>query len=646
MEEDIVEVPNQNLIEYLKFYLSIDNPQFAVLVNGKWGSGKTFFIKKQLEHWKAKPSKEDENNILLKPIYISLYGVANLNEISEKIKEQLNPFLHSKTVKFLKKITLGAIKVATHVSLDTDENGKEDSKVSFDINSLGLLKSSDPKIKGNKVLIFDDLERCNIKLKVLFGYLNEFVEHYNCKLILLSDEEKINKNTDEADSYKEFKEKLIGQTFALQTDIDNAIISFTSRLATSAEKEFLLNSSSLIKSFFNASKIENLRILKQSILDFVRFTSQFDNTVKQHTEYIKFLYSLLAHFLIVYLEYKSGNHSIADIGYGYLEAEKKIESPIKAKYDNIQDKFLIYSRNNVIEYTSITDFIKNGYSNNDVLNNYIKQTHFFKDTSLIDWQKLWDWKNLEDNEFYEVYNSVLMHFNNSNYTNPYFLLHSAAILISLIEKNVTAGDKSQIIESFKIQFESILDNSINEMYSPIDNDSYGKSYMGQKTTEIKELIIHTNERISLHNLQHREEYLKGIFENLNDENFPFFQYKIDKSMPDHSAKYSLESIFAKINGYKLGDNLLKLKNKNLRYFFFFLKSRYYLNGSYYIGYNSCNIQDKECLSNIAQRFEAKLQQLTPRKQLNLTEHIEFLSNLIEEMSKSEEIETTETVTID
>jgi hypothetical protein len=44
---------------------------------------------------------------------------------------------------------------------------------------------------NHKIIIFDDLERCKLKISELFGYINEFVEHYGCKVILLSEEIKI-----------------------------------------------------------------------------------------------------------------------------------------------------------------------------------------------------------------------------------------------------------------------------------------------------------------------------------------------------------------------------------------------------------------------------------------------------------------------
>ena len=71
--------PNQHVTEYLDYYCAMDNaPEFAVLLNGEWGSGKTWFIKKFIE----------END--LKIIYVSLYGITSFTEIEDEFFRQLH----------------------------------------------------------------------------------------------------------------------------------------------------------------------------------------------------------------------------------------------------------------------------------------------------------------------------------------------------------------------------------------------------------------------------------------------------------------------------------------------------------------------------------------------------------------------------
>ena len=43
------------------------------------------------------------------------------------------------------------------------------------------------------VLIFDDLERCNVPPNIVLGYINKFVEHKNCKCIIVANQKEISK---------------------------------------------------------------------------------------------------------------------------------------------------------------------------------------------------------------------------------------------------------------------------------------------------------------------------------------------------------------------------------------------------------------------------------------------------------------------
>ena len=43
------------------------------------------------------------------------------------------------------------------------------------------------------VVCFDDLERCSIPINEFFGYVNNLIEHCNCKVLILADENNIGK---------------------------------------------------------------------------------------------------------------------------------------------------------------------------------------------------------------------------------------------------------------------------------------------------------------------------------------------------------------------------------------------------------------------------------------------------------------------
>lgn len=73
------------------------------------------------------------------------------------------------------------------------------SAFSFSIGPVSTdLSNAFEKIENNidvkdMVICFDDLERCTIQLMNFFGFVNNLIEYYNCKVLILADEKNIGK---------------------------------------------------------------------------------------------------------------------------------------------------------------------------------------------------------------------------------------------------------------------------------------------------------------------------------------------------------------------------------------------------------------------------------------------------------------------
>lgn len=206
------------ITKYLNDYLNMDNPQYAVLIQGKWGCGKTFYINQLIEKWKNKNNETvPKNCIKLRPVYVSLYGVSSISQVSYLIRKELRPFLYSKGMKVAEKIFCGMIKTATQGNFDFNGDGNtRDFSAIFDAESIiEILSKPNDHVKGDKILIFDDLERCKIPIDEIFGYINNLVEHSKCKIIIIGDEDKIKKQSENdklPSKYTEFKENLNSET--------------------------------------------------------------------------------------------------------------------------------------------------------------------------------------------------------------------------------------------------------------------------------------------------------------------------------------------------------------------------------------------------------------------------------------------------
>ena len=175
-------------------YLTSDNSDYAIMINGDWGCGKTYYIKKSLfEKIKSIDSFiKGKKNVALKyePLYVSLYGVSDISDVLYKIQLELNSWLKSKTWT-IARTGINKLSPFSKVSVS-----KEDEKSFLSIFN----------IQKNRVLFFDDLERIDydkLSISSVLGQINHFTEQDNLKVIIICN------STKTAGIFSEINEKTI-----------------------------------------------------------------------------------------------------------------------------------------------------------------------------------------------------------------------------------------------------------------------------------------------------------------------------------------------------------------------------------------------------------------------------------------------------
>ena len=73
-----------DLVESILDYIRSDYTDYAIMINGEWGSGKTYFWNHKIRN---KIESQQINGKNFSTIYMSLYGISNLEEI--KILENI-----------------------------------------------------------------------------------------------------------------------------------------------------------------------------------------------------------------------------------------------------------------------------------------------------------------------------------------------------------------------------------------------------------------------------------------------------------------------------------------------------------------------------------------------------------------------------
>lgn len=176
----------QEIITEINRYLSDTSYNYAVMIDGDWGCGKTYFVKKGLV--KAINEQEKERKKYRKVIYISLYGYKTVVDIQDAIAIQLLMVAESENKPFWsrlgkKRAVVNGVQSAITIA-----------KAARDILAPGVSVFEFTEIwkdLSTFVFVFDDVERCNCPLNEVFGFINGLVEHEGIKVILVANEKEI-----------------------------------------------------------------------------------------------------------------------------------------------------------------------------------------------------------------------------------------------------------------------------------------------------------------------------------------------------------------------------------------------------------------------------------------------------------------------
>ena len=344
----------EELIECICDYVRKPYTDYAVMLNGEWGSGKTYFWNNKLRNrLEAIKNKNGKN---YKTIYMSLYGINSLEEISKKIFIETNPMINKTLKKFVDSREGNIIPEYVKTGLDM-------------ANLFGSTSFSSDKVDfskmfaiDDKILCFDDLERANVDVIDILGYINNFVEHDGIKTILICNEkelatkfknnnvefktmiasyildkegqigprekklfkqdevqvvekplanlleDKISEIFDKANAYERIKEKLIGETFEYVPEYSYILSGMIMKYSYNESlSDFYKMNTSCIIAAFKKSNTRNLRILKHALNDFEKIYNEVKREYPNISKDI--LKTILTFTIAVSFEIKAGNVS-------------------------------------------------------------------------------------------------------------------------------------------------------------------------------------------------------------------------------------------------------------------------------------------------------------------------------------------------
>lgn len=177
----------QQIIDEILRYLHDDSYNYAVLIDGEWGSGKTYFVNNTLT--KIIEKQESDLETSRKVQYISLYGCKAISDVQENIAWSFAEDAR-KVIQDKNNFGTTGQKVSNNILLSSKKIGNAILK-KFLPNMPLYEIASDWLNLGSFIFVFDDLERCDCPINEVFGFLNELVEHENTKVILIANEKEL-----------------------------------------------------------------------------------------------------------------------------------------------------------------------------------------------------------------------------------------------------------------------------------------------------------------------------------------------------------------------------------------------------------------------------------------------------------------------
>lgn len=252
-----------NVTKILLRYFQTKNTDYAVLLNGSWGCGKTYYVDKIL-----RPEIEKQNGKLL---YVSLHGVSNNDQVGLQIACAL---IAGKTARPIYEIT-SAFSISSVLSAFGDKWWVKLWPTL--VATFGKLKwwGKIPALdKDRSFIVIDDLERAagERELHCILGWVYESFIKHGFHVLLVCDE---TQKKDDA-LYHKSKEKYVRRTIDLTAGEHGLLVEFAKSRCAVRKGLYDSIEGSYLK-FVEGLRVENLRTVAMLLDGLVELLGEVDS---------------------------------------------------------------------------------------------------------------------------------------------------------------------------------------------------------------------------------------------------------------------------------------------------------------------------------------------------------------------------------
>jgi hypothetical protein len=404
-----------HLEDYLNYYKDLNAPGYAVLVTGSWGVGKTHQVRRCLP--------EDDC------YYVSLFGL--------RTPEEAHAAVYAAYAPNLDKLGQG---------LGTIQNAANNAGglITLAGTATGWLNAAlRRQIKPDRLLIFDDLERCGMSLEEMMGVFSTYSEHLGFQMVLIADEEKL---LQRHVGYATAKEKVIGHTSKVGPMTSDAFDAFVIAV-DDVSRDYIQSQKQLILDVFKCSDCKSLRILRHVVFDLARLHQSLE---PKHIKNQTAMTEIIGLFVACGIEVRLGRLSPSDLN---NRAGKRMGVELRrhsAKNNDIEKSLFVeaddrYStidmENQILNDQILKDIFEHGVFEAGPIKDSVDASNHFLDLKDIPaWNLIASFDELPDGVLQEALEKMNAQFDHREVTSSGEILHIFALRLMMADEGISGGD--------------------------------------------------------------------------------------------------------------------------------------------------------------------------------------------------------------
>lgn len=461
---------NTHIIEFLENYIELsNNPEYAVMLKGEWGCGKTWFIKNFIK--KLVEDKKLKNSEI---IYISTYGIQDTEQLEMEFVKAIHPLLNNNGFSIINTLARGIT------------SGNIDVKQSAGALAKKKLRESD---LNKRLIIVDDLERSDLEPNVILGYLSNLIIDKGIRVIIIANEnEYVNKNSRLEQSYFKIREKLIAYRFEIKPNFNDAIKCFLNEINLSDKKYF-----EIVFDVIDKLEIKNLRVIRQALINYYYIISKVSTEILSNCD--EYIYRIFEANLVLFTQFALGeigdneNNSIDNALSCYYKYNKSLKKFNEENKEN--DIWALMYLGKIPLNNCWKDIIINGIFDSDLINSNIRDdntitTEYEQETI---YYILSNFYSLNPSKLEEVINLVEKDFELGKYTYIGDVLHIYNLWSLFVRERIINKNEQQL----DLWFNEIIDRNKKllighkmDLSSGYNGFAYNET---EKFNEIRKVLI-------------------------------------------------------------------------------------------------------------------------------------------------------------